>query len=96
MPTWLGLLVTLFSGAAIVGSAFAVLRSNVAKTTAELWKGEAEAEKRRGDRLEREHQECKTRLDALAVDHDALKQIVEDALSRSSSARTRSADRRKT
>lgn len=82
MPSWLGLLVTAASAAAIVGSAFAVLRANVAKTTTELWKGEAEAATKKADRLEREHRECQTKLDALRTDHDALKRIVEEALTK--------------
>lgn len=96
MPTWAGLIVTLFAAAAVIGSTFAVMRSNVAKTTSELWKGEAEAANAKADRLEEEHRVCQTKLDALRVDHDALKQIVEDALRRAPASRTRTTDRKKT
>jgi hypothetical protein len=84
---WLPVLAAGLSLIAILGVAFAVLRSNVAKTTAELWKGEAEATKAKADRLEldledarHDHTECQDRLNVLRDDHEALKAIVLQAL----------------
>lgn len=57
--TALGTLVVL---AAAVGVAFAVLRSNLTRTTADLWHEEAEALRTRLDTVEKSEASCKTRL----------------------------------
>lgn len=73
--------------AGLAGAAFAVLRANVAKTTTDIWKGEAEAANARSTRLEKEHGECTARLNALEQKYDdlnerygELKDIIDSAL----------------
>lgn len=45
---------TILGLAGLAGAAFAVLRANIAQTTTNLWKGEAEAANRKSTRLETE------------------------------------------
>lgn len=72
---FLGLAGTILGLAGLAGAAFAVMRSNLAKTTSELWKGEAEAAHKKAERLEEEkaeqavqHAEALARVQADHVD----------------------------
>lgn len=65
----------LFGGLATLGAvtaAFVKVKSTVDNTTAEIWKGEAEAQKARADRLEVELTELSARVTRLEGERELL------------------------
>jgi hypothetical protein len=68
-----------FGGAAGLGAlaaAFVRVKSSVDNQTAEIWKGEAEAQKARGDRLEAALQELSDRVGRLEAENRHLAELV--------------------
>lgn len=61
---------------AVIVVAFVVVKSNLAKTTAELWKGEAEAYKARFETIEEMEAVCRERVTKLETDVKVLKDLV--------------------
>lgn len=69
----------IFGGAAGLGAlaaAFVRVKSSVDNQTAEIWKGEAEAQKARGDRLESALQELSDRVARLEAENRRLSELV--------------------
>lgn len=86
--------------AGMAGAALAYGRSTHAKQTTELWKGLAEVALKKAETLEKDHGDCLIKLttleakyDTLEQRYDDLKDIVDSALKRGSTERTRLSDR---
>lgn len=77
---FVGLVGGLFGLAAVAGAVYAVLRSNTATTTIELYKGEATAALMKAERLEKAHEACEVRLGALETQYADLRTMVDNAL----------------
>lgn len=77
--TLLGAFAGLLGLVGVVVAAFVVARSSATKAAAEAWRGEAEAQKARGDRLEEELLSIKARVTALELDNTRLKDLATGA-----------------
>lgn len=60
---------------AALGAAFVLFKSNVNKATTELWKGEAEAQKARGDRLESALADLTVRVERVEQENKTLREM---------------------
>ncbi|MFJ7590180.1 hypothetical protein ACIQZO_22895 [Streptomyces sp. NPDC097617] len=59
-----------------LGAAYVRVRSSVDNATAEIWKGEAEAQKARADRLEAQLEELSGRVARLEAENRHLSELV--------------------
>ncbi|MEV5080335.1 hypothetical protein AB0K74_16395 [Streptomyces sp. NPDC056159] len=59
-----------------LGAAYVRVRSSVDNATAEIWKGEAEAQKARADRLETQLDELTSRVARLEAENRHLSELV--------------------
>ncbi|MFD6970133.1 hypothetical protein [Streptomyces sp. NPDC059949] len=59
-----------------VGAAYVRVRSDTDNATAEIWKGEAEAQKARADRLEEQLKELTGRVSRLEAENRHLSELV--------------------
>jgi hypothetical protein len=75
----IGAAVTVFGLLGLLAAAFIVVRSGATKAAAEAWKGEAEAQKARADRLESDLTDLKVRVLALETDNARLKDLATGA-----------------
>ncbi|MBK3559306.1 hypothetical protein JHN55_22825 [Streptomyces sp. MBT56] len=60
----------------VLGAAYVRVRSDVDNATAEIWKGEAEAQKARADRLEVQFEELSGRVGRLEAENRHLSELV--------------------
>lgn len=74
-PAWVGFVASILGIAALIGAGIVVFRSAAAKATAELWRGEAEAQKARGDRLEQSMTDLTHRVEKLEEENKTLRSI---------------------
>lgn len=74
-----GAVAALFGLLGLIAAAFVVIRSGATKAAAEAWKGEAEAQKARADRLESDLVDLKARVLALETDNARLKDLATGA-----------------
>lgn len=63
---WVGTVVVLAGG---LGTAYAVLTANAARTKTESWRDEWGAQKERADRFERAWHECQTEVASIRANH---------------------------
>lgn len=61
--------------AAALGAAVVLFKSNVNKATTELWKGEAEAQKARGDRLQAAITDLTLRVERVEQENKTLREL---------------------